>query len=78
MSESVDINGKEIFKVVFSFKMAEQLCVDYPFLSQLVSIQQSHKNPNRRVWVFKRSPEFDKTFEELRANAIKAREERNQ
>ena len=53
------------YRVVFSFPIAESLCADYPHFRDLVKIEQSNKYPKRQVWIFKRSEQFDKNFEEL-------------
>ena len=64
------------YQAVYSLRMATELCADYPFFTNLITIRKNHKYPNRRVWFFKRTAEFDEVFEQLKAEAIKARQDR--
>lgn len=77
--ESTNVQGEQKqnnngVQAVFSFKIAESLCADYPYFRSLIAVEKNNKDPSKRVWFFRRSEEFDKDFEELKEEAIKARE----
>lgn len=63
-------------QVVNSIKIAESLCADYPYFRSLVAVEHNHKDVNKRIWLFRRSEEFDKHFAELKAEAVRARKEK--
>lgn len=70
--------SKNNIQVVYSIRLAESLCADYPYFRSLVAVEHAHKDPNKRVWVFRRSEEFDKDFAELKAEAIQAKKTREE
>lgn len=75
IKQSDNQNNQNNCQAVYSINMATSLVADFPYFADLVSIRKNHKYPNRRVWLFKRSPEFDQVFEELKNESIKKRRE---
>ncbi|MDF1496326.1 hypothetical protein [Caproiciproducens sp. CPB-2] len=53
------------YQIVSSIRIATSLVADYPFFKDLMSIERNKSDTSRRVWFFRRSPEFDKVFNEL-------------
>lgn len=76
IKQSDNPDDQNNYQAVYSIKMATALVADYPYFTNLVSIRKNHRNPKHRVWLFRRSKEFDEVFEQLKAEAIKARQDR--
>ncbi len=49
-------------QVVRSMRIARKLCKDY--FANLYRIDKDKDNPDRRVWFFRRSEEFDAAFKQ--------------
>ena len=64
------------YQIVNSIRVATALVVDYPFFKDLMSIERNREDQTRRVWFFRRSPEFDKVFNELVEESKKYKKQR--
>lgn len=73
--QSDNQNNDNNCQAVYSLKMATALVADFPYFADLVSIRKSHRNPKHKVWLFRRSKDFDQVFEELKNESIKKRRE---